>query len=217
MDTERAAARAVATGAETLPTLRQRLDARGPYRMIEKGRRDKDGYQRFTYPPIDKMLARPTSSPTATSITVPPVMPVNEAVAAGGRSGRKPRLKGTEDLRSKPQPIKFVQPLPHKGPEWRAYFGMRSLVESSNNLLKSPEHGDVANTRKRSGRGYAATFLALTFAVVTSNLKRIASFFVAEASRIEQSRTRPRTRRRTDEHGAPLRRAEPDPPPATRA
>ncbi|MET3768650.1 hypothetical protein ABIB15_001332 [Marisediminicola sp. UYEF4] len=92
---------------------------------------------------------------------------------------------------------------------------MRSLVESSNNLLKSPAHGDIENTKKRSGRGYAATFLALTFAVVTSNLKRIASFFVAEANRIEKSHTKTRARRRSDERGTPLRRAEPAPPPTT--
>ena len=212
MNTERAATRTVVNGAEALPTLRQRLDPQGPYRMIPEGRRDKDGHRRFTYPPIEKMLARPISTPTIISITVPPVLPVNEAVAAGAPSGHKPRLRSSENLHPKPQAIKFVQHLPHKGPEWRAYYGMRSLVEGSNNLLKSPAHGNIENTKKRSGRGYAATFLALTFAVVTSNLKRIASFFVAEANRIEQSRITTRTRRRSDERGAPLHRAEPAPP-----
>ena len=217
LDDERAAVVTVTDSAESLPTLQQRLDARESYRMIPKGRRDKDGYQRFSYPPMEKMLARPIHPPTVTSITVPPVLPVNEDVAAGTRSGHKTRTTGSANLHTKPQSIKYVQPLPHNGTEWRGYYGMRSLVESSNNLLKSPAHGDIENTKKRSGRGYAATFLALTFAVVTSNLKRIASFFVAEANRIETSHTKTRARRRSDEHGAPLHRAEPAPPPVTLA
>jgi hypothetical protein len=106
--------------------------------------------------------------------------------------------------RSKVQPIKFAQHLPYKGPEWRAFHGMRSLVESSNHRLKTAPHGDIENVKKRSGRGYAAIYLALTFAVVASNLTRIATFFAAEAASIERAVKKVRSRRRRDELGRPL-------------
>ena len=89
---------------------------------------------------------------------------------------------------------------------------MRSLVKSSNNLLKTDAHGDIGNPKKRSGRGYAALYLTLTFAVVTSNLKRIATFFKAEAHRIEDASTgsgvKHRTSRRHDALGSPLVRSD---------
>lgn len=85
---------------------------------------------------------------------------------------------------------------------------MRNLVESSNNLLKTDAHGDIGNSKKRSGRGNAALYLTFTFAVVTSNLKRIATFFKAEALRIEDANTgsgvKHRKRRRHDALGSTL-------------
>ncbi|MBC7592376.1 MAG: hypothetical protein H7288_00260, partial [Kineosporiaceae bacterium] len=160
--------------------------------MIPKGRRDTDGFQRFTYPPLDKMLAQPKVAPTKTSITIPPTLPINEEVASGKQSGRKSRTDASAESHSKRQPIKFGQHLPHKGAGWRRQYGMRSLVESSNSLLKTDSHGDISSTKKRSGRGYAALYLTLTFAVVASNLQRIATFFKAEAHRIEDARSGPK-------------------------
>ena len=90
---------------------------------------------------------------------------------------------------------------------------MRSLVEYSNSLLKSTPHGDIENTTKRSGRGYAATYLALTFAVAASNLKRIVTFFVAEAERFSTDEKKQRSQRRKDIHGQPLPKPDSGEPP----
>lgn len=130
-------------------------------------------------------------------------------------TARKPRGERSRKAHSKPQPIKFAQLHPYKGPEWRGHFGMRSLVEASNYLLKTAPHGDIENTSKRSGRGYAAVYLALTFAVVTSNLKRIATFFVKEAERLELAVKKQRARRRKDDLGRPLAKPALAAPPGT--
>ncbi|MBC7592569.1 MAG: hypothetical protein H7288_01260, partial [Kineosporiaceae bacterium] len=47
---ERQAATHLKEIAETLPSLEERLKMREPYRMIPKGRRSVDGFQRFSYP-----------------------------------------------------------------------------------------------------------------------------------------------------------------------
>jgi hypothetical protein len=172
--------------------------------MIPKGHRDLDGFQRFSYPPLSKMLVKPTHAPVSKTLTIPPTLPVSETIAAGGKSKRGRRADRSKNVRWKAHPIKFWQPIPFKSPQWRACYGMRNLVESSNKLLKDDLTSDLENARKRSGRGYAATYFALAFAVVASNLTRIASFFVAEASRIEDSKKLHRTRRRKDELGKPL-------------
>ncbi|MBF0671569.1 MAG: hypothetical protein IR160_03175 [Salinibacterium sp.] len=184
----------------------QRLDYREPYRMIPKGRRDRDGFQRFSYPPIDKMMVKPAETPSVTTITIPPLLSEDPAVDHRGESKRQPRSQRSTNTRGKTQPIKHTQHLPYKSKEWRATYGMRSLVESSNNLLKTTMHGDIENARVRSGRGYAATYIALAFAVVASNLRRIASFFYAEAHSIQRAEKKVRARRRTDELGRPLPR-----------
>ena len=198
---------------ETMPTLEYRLAQRDPYRMIPKGLRDQDGYQRFSYPPPGKMLVKHVSRNGVSTITVPPTLPISEEVASGEQSTRKTREQRSKNDRPKMQPIKFTQLFPYKSPGWKAHFGMRSLVESSNNLLKSATHGDIENPRKRSGRGYAATYLALTFAVVASNLRRIYSHFIAEAEGLQANKATERVRRRKDEMGRPLAKPGPKGPP----
>ena len=76
-------------------------------------------------------------------------------------------------------------------------------------------NSDIETPTKRSGRGYAATYLALAYAVVASNLKRIATFFANEALRIEErSKLKHRTRRRRDDLGRPLALSRVNDPPA---
>ena len=83
--------------------------------------------------------------------------------------------------------------------------------------MKADAHGDIGNPKRKSGRGYAALYLTLTFAIVTSNLKRIVTFFKAEAHRIEGANTesgvKHRTRRRHDELGTALARSGRESPP----
>lgn len=209
---ERDATNLLAEAAEVLPSLRERFAMREPYRMIPYGRRDADGYQRFRYPPVNKMLAKPSTKPETATVSVPPVLPFNKKVAAGKQITRKDSDE-SDDVHSKLQPIKHAQRYPYRSSDWAEYYGMRSLVEGSNSLLKNADHGDVENATKRSGRGYAATYLATAYAVVASNLRRIATFFRAEADRLELTKRKHRTRRRTDHFGKPLPAAPANAPP----
>ena len=149
--------------------------------MVPKGWREVDGFQRFSCPPLNKMLAQPKVAPSVTCVTIPPTPPINDAVASGKQSGRKPCTEDTANAHSKRQPIKF------------------------------------GNLTKRPGRGYAALYLTLTFAIVTSDPKRIVTFFKAEAHRIEDAKTessvKHRTRRRHDARGTPLVRSGRESPP----
>ncbi|MBC7762993.1 MAG: hypothetical protein H7201_14620 [Candidatus Saccharibacteria bacterium] len=204
--------------ASALASQQDQIEMRVPYQMIPKGRRDSDGFQRFSYPPFSKMLVGPPASyKKKGTITVPPTLPFDAKAEAGQLSGRKPRAERGETTKEKQQPIKHWQNYAYKRPEWRGYYGMRSLVEASNSLLKTKDHGDIESPAKRSGRGYAATYLALAYSVVTSNLKRIATFFANEALRIEHSKVKHRTRRRTDNLGRPLAAALDDGPPGLKA
>jgi hypothetical protein len=59
----------------------------------------------------------------------------------------------------------------------------RSLVESSNKLMKDASAEDLGNSTMRSGRGFAFNHLATALAVVSPNLRRLRAFFVKEAVR----------------------------------
>ena len=209
---ERLAATQLKEIAETLPTLQERLKMREPYRMIPKGRRSVDGFQRFSYPPVEKMLAKPPTPPQTSTITIPPTLPHNEK-AVEKRSKRSVRANLAPSARGKQQPIKHTQRYPYKSAQWSGFYGMRSLVEASNSLLKTKDHGDIETPTKRSGRGYAAVYLAIAYAVVASNMKRIATFFAADAERSQRTKVKHRTRRRTDDLGRPLPHPTDDSPP----
>lgn len=102
------------------------------------------------------------------------------------------------------QPIKFLQKFACKSETWKRWFGMRSLVESSNNLLKLASAEDIGNSKKRSGRGFAFNNIAATLAAVSSNIRRTITFFEEETK--PSTPTRIRDRRRKDEHGNALDR-----------
>lgn len=102
------------------------------------------------------------------------------------------------------QPLKFAQKFPGKSLVWQKWYGMRSLVEASNNLLKLSSAEDIGNKKKRSGRGFAFHYLAATLAAASSNIRRIVTFFEDEAKRSTPDRIR--ERRRKDAQGVPLPR-----------
>lgn len=166
--------------------LRKRIAARDRYRMIPKGMPDADGYQRFSYPAAASDLTGRARN-TRSSITVPLLVP-----------------NGTAKSVTKSQPIKFLQKFTHESETWAAHYGMRSLVEASNNLVKLASAEDLGNPKKRSGRGFAFQYLASTLAVVSSNIRRIITFFTAEAKRSAEHAGR--TRRRKNERGDALAR-----------
>jgi hypothetical protein len=53
----------------------------------------------------------------------------------------------------------------------------------------------MANAGKRSGRGFTFNYLAMTIAVVSSNLNRIVTFFTTEAKRASKDQVLHRARR----------------------
>jgi hypothetical protein len=81
-----------------------------------------------------------------------------------------------KNKRKKGQPIKHLQKLPYRSAGWQAYYSMRPLVEAAHKLLKDATE-DLGNPAKRSGRGYAFQYLASTLAAVSSNLRRILTFY----------------------------------------
>ncbi len=167
--------------------LRKRIASRERYRMTPKGTPDADGFQRFSYPPASTDLTGAARN-KRTSITVPLLIP------EGDSKSKKP----------KPQPIKSLQKYAHESRIWTSWYGMRSLVEASNNLVKLASAENLGDPKKRSGRGFAFHYLASTLAVVSSNIRRIITFFEAEAKRSEAHTIR--ARRRKNERGEALAR-----------
>jgi hypothetical protein len=183
----REAAAFLATADEAKRPIQKRIEARTPYRMVAKGRPDRDGWQRFSYPDAAGMLAAPTTSMTRNSISVPAML------NASGRAV---------------EALKHVQKYQWRTAQWRQHYGMRSLVESSNNHLKDPEKEDLGNKHKRRGRGFAYHYLASAFMAASSNMRSILTFVEEEARRVAAAggAKLPRRRRRKDQHGEPLPR-----------
>jgi hypothetical protein len=107
---------------------------------------------------------------------------------------------------NKAQPIKFLQRFPYRSEIWARHYGMRNLVEPSNNHMMLSSAEDIGNRRKRSGRGFAFRYLAMALAAVSSNLRRIVTFFEGEAQRADGGKLQ-RARFRKDHQGASLARS----------
>jgi len=71
----------------------------------------------------------------------PPVSPVEAKV--GKTRARKPLAELSKNTLRTVPPIKWSQRCAYKTDEWRHHYGMRSLVEYSNSLLKSAMQGGV--------------------------------------------------------------------------
>ncbi|MGY4856836.1 hypothetical protein [Cryobacterium sp. AP23] len=174
--------------------------SRSAYRMTPKGLPDADGYQRFSYPTpgymaIDPLTGARVKPVTRSSLTVPTCIPSGKAADMG---------------QQKNEPIKHVQKYPFRSPEWQDQYHMRPLVESSHKLMKDVGAEDLGNPAKRSGRGFAFQYLASTIAAVSSNIRRIFTFFKTDAERTSGGK-RYRSRRRKGPDEAPLLRP-PEPP-----
>lgn len=171
------------------------IAAREPYRMIPKGRPDKDGYQRYSYPKPGSYLAydrgakKLITPKTARTISIP--IDAGEQIT---EKGREPRPA-----------IKWLQEFPYNSAKYNGFYGMRNLVESSNDLIKDGNQEDLANPKKRTGRGFAFHYLAAALGAVSANVRRIATFFEADHKRATNPRER--IRRRTTAKGMPLTRS----------
>lgn len=174
-------------------TFEKRIQSRQKYRMTPKGRPDKQGFQRFSYPEpgtylaIDRATNKPVNARSLSrgSITIP--------VDAGGE---RPA-------------VKHLQKFSMGTPEHSAYYGMRSLIESSHSLVKDRKREDLANPHKRPTRGYAFQYLITVLASVSLNIRRIVRFFEATARQQSQHMPKKRAPRRRTESGLPAGAANP--------
>jgi hypothetical protein len=169
-----------------------KLKSRERYQLKAHGRPDSDGYQRFTYPKpgylaVDRATGELVKPKAPSSITIP--------LDAG--------LSKDSKKKNQVMAVKHLQKFAFNGATHRAHKGMRSLVEASNNHLKSKNFEDLGNPDKRSGRGYAFHYLASTLMAVSSNLRRIVAFFVDEATQVHDGPL-PRERRRKEATGQRL-------------
>ncbi|KQV06699.1 hypothetical protein [Leifsonia sp. Root112D2] len=96
-----------------------------------------------------------------------------------------------------------MQKYAYKSPEHKAYYGMRSLVESSNKTLKAKKFEALGHTATRSGRGFTFNYIVATLAAVSSNLRKIRQFYGKIAKQALGGKL-PRERRRKTEAGTPL-------------
>lgn len=170
----------------------EKIEAREKYALTDHGRADEDGYQRWTYPTLnrgmrlfdpvtDKPLAR-TPKLAKKSLTIGP--------------------DSAENLKI----IKHLSAVQYYTPEWHAWYGLRNRVEENNDWFKSDEATDIGNPKKRRPRGYAYNFLFAGAAGAVSNMRRIVNHLEAEALDVVDKPTL-RARRRVDIDGNPLEHA----------
>lgn len=166
-----------------------KIEARRKYALIDKGRPDEDGFQRFTYPPItkDMMLFDPM---TDKRLRRAPVL-AKKTLTIGPDSVESMRI------------IKKLSAVQYYTEEWHAWFGLRNRVEENNLWFKSDSATDIGNPEKRRARGYAYNFLVAGAAASVSNMRRIVSHLEAEAESVV-GRSSLRSRRRVDIDGRPL-------------
>jgi len=168
-------------------TCEARIAGRTPYALKDHGRPDHEGRQRFTYPDLSKVMC---IDPATKKVVKPKLT-------------KKTFTLAPEDAASM-RAIKYLQGFEHKSTEWRAWYGLRSHVESNNQYVKSDAATDLGNPEKRRPRGYAYQALSAAVAFAVSNLRRIVSFIEAKFEAATDDTPKKRQRRRTDEHGVPL-------------
>lgn len=174
------------TGDIDRETYEKRLKRRSAYALTEKGKPDKDGFQRFTYPDLSRLKCfDPTTGKevkpklTTKTFTLGPTDPASMNI------------------------IKHLQGFEYRTEKWYAWHGLRSHVESNNQYLKDDAYTDLRNPSKRRPRGYAYQALAFAAAATVANIRRIVTF-VTNSARKVLTPTQIRARRRTDEHGSRL-------------
>lgn len=69
--------------------------------------------------------------------------------------------------------IKHLQKYPWQSEKWRAVYGQRNQVETSNKSLKGHRWANLGDAEARTGRGHAYTFFTAMIATVAENLRRI--------------------------------------------
>lgn len=91
---------------------------------------------------------------------------------------------------------RYLQHLQYRGPEWkRTYKVDRNTVESFNAYVKDPGKENLGNSAVRRLRGLAAQQFAVTFLVVSANMRKVFKFR-QDMTKTEQQRTPRKPRER---------------------
>jgi hypothetical protein len=140
-------------------TLTRQIAARVPYQLKRLGRRQTDGYQRYSlpdpanYPPIiDFDTGEVLSKPGNKTVTIP------------GAIG-----------------LHWQQKHAFLSPEWRTAYNLRSAVERKNSQLKRGTTTDLDNADKRPQRSFTAHSLSVAMLVAAHNLTQIQEYLVRQS------------------------------------
>lgn len=91
---------------------------------------------------------------------------------------------------------RYLQHLQYRGPQWkRTYKVDRNTVESFNAYVKDPGKENLGNSAVRRLRGLAAQQFAVTFLVVSANMRKVFKFR-QDLTKTEQQRTPRKPRER---------------------
>lgn len=181
-------------GLITEAVYRKHLRARVPYELLDHGKPDEDGYQRFTYPPITKDLALFDPNTNKKLKQMPKLTSTSIQV-------------GPDSHETVHTIIKHLSAVAYESEEWAAWYGLRNRAEENNDWFKSDEATDIGNPSKRRAAGYAYNAITASMAAALSNIRRIVSHLEAEAL-VVVDRSDLRARRRVDIDGNPLKRLE---------
>ena len=178
----------------------KQLESREEYRLKPHGLPDADGYQRFTYPKPTYMAFDPVTQKRIPPRQLPKLpssvsIPIDAGESAQNDGDKQP-----------PPAIKWLQKYPHGSVLHKRWYGMRSMVESSNKVLKGKRYENLGDPGKRSGRGFAFQYLIATLMAVSANIRKIAGYFENDAKR-RIGGPLPRARRRKSVAGISLERA----------
>ena len=139
--------------AEADGILQDRYSQRKNYLFTRKGRPDAEGFQRFFYPDPNNYL-------NVNKITGEILAPI------ATKTLTIPADRG----------LKYGQLLAHESAEWKAWFGMRSIIEGFNGYVKDPTYEGIEDAGRRRARGNTFAYLASVMALVSANLRKIFRF-----------------------------------------
>lgn len=168
-------------------TYTKRMASLALYEMKDKGRPDHEGRQTFFYPDLTKVACFDPGTGKLLTGRNKPKTPVTYLLAPDNALSLKI--------------IKHLNRFAHKSPDWRAWHGLRSHVESNNQYVKADAETDLGNPKKHRPRGYAYQAFNAAMAFAVSNMRRIVSFIEAAAMTVLDPKALQRARRRTDEFG----------------
>ena len=161
----------------------KQLEQRSLYMLKDKGHMAADWTRRYLVP-----------TPAA------PVKP--HTTPYKGKTVSMKRPEGQDAENANAGGLKHEQYFPYGGAEWKAYYGMRSGVESLNRNIKRGQFEDVANPDNRAVRGNTFTYLIAALATVVENLRQMLSFYkrkLAITTLTPKNRELPSTFRQSDE------------------